>query len=240
MSVERKKRLQRSGYDISPKTSNGTLKEFAFGKWDSSSRNTVALDMVRNVRELVGEERVDWDFVLGIIRHGISQKPADRAGMGKSFTRFSRNDAIAVSAPVIGTLAKDMGCSMDAPAMVYASGLYFSREAEKIISAQNKRLTEIQEGTTTFLDEEKKAEVIRKAVEVVSKFTVFKQALDESVSMYAQDTLASPLNYTNVLSVLTLDERKKLDRTRRLNIIRLLKEGEIEEAHNEARRSSLR
>ena len=104
---------------ISPKTSNGQLQEFVRRHWPSDDRKRVALDIVRNGKELLAGHNTNWDLVLSNIR--VVQVNTPKVGEA----------AIAVNeARFIGGLAARAGWSMHDPGSVYLSGIYLAHIAD--------------------------------------------------------------------------------------------------------------
>lgn len=205
-------------FQISPKTHHEWLASVrSWGDWKARLR--VAEDIITNAREV--ESGVDWSEIL------------DRT-FAKVHGRDHYTGKLAVTnsiAGTVGSVASNMGWSMQSPEVVYMSGYYFFWGLGKDIDSINQRLNKIDE--RIFDSEESRKKRLQKEQDDVARLGTYRKRLGNSLDFYTNQSFpAGGLDeYLEILQKLLWAGHNNQLGSKRYPIFNLLKAGQIREAY---------
>jgi hypothetical protein len=178
-------------FAITPKTSNAELVA-APSITDRKLATKVANDIIANAREL--QPGVPWDEIVPMASFVVDES---RTEVGK---QVKGHEAIIKSAAkTIGSLARDMGLSMDAPAAVYMGGAYFGGILDRAHNTTLSNLKDIEEGTTRFTDDIAREVRTRTLTTKSEKIGGYREKVNEALGAYTEQYLPDDPEYIKAL-----------------------------------------
>lgn len=210
-------------FHISPKT---PYKWFAnVTSWRGEAAERIVKDVVENGKDLVGSAFTSWGIVLKNIRH-------DRFSVRRYSNETGEKALAYAAAPLLGSFMKALGCGMEAPPIVYVSGCLLLDEAEKGLVTVTERLEEITSGRRKFETDKQRVEEQVQACREKVALEIFGKVMEEAIGEYGCQTLPMPIIYTATLRAMLIRPRSEGNSKRQGQILNLLKQGKIKEAHS--------
>lgn len=213
-------------FEYSPKASLEWLE--SQGKWNGSSRQRVAEDIVKNVREsveLAGEgQEINWEFVFGHLHEVRPLTPPWPSLQGNMIPAY-------IIAPTIGSIVSNMGRGMGSEEAAFLSGIYFIVQLGKDRVDTNQKLREVEEGKRGFATEQSKNEAILKKQQEISKLDTSIGIITNATVQRARRSLPNHEKYAEIFRyLLGLHEDRRQGIRKR--ICQMLGEGRLDEAYS--------
>lgn len=209
---------EKKQFNISPKTPFNIIRSVT--TWDSSLRKRIGQDITQNVRELAPDAQADLNVIISQFQK-LTNSPTTREAQG------AIDHAVA---PTIGSIARDLGCDMHSPPIVYVCGSCFVSETKRQLTVINTRLRKIESGEIQFAIDENRLRELKKAEEGQSRTVNFRQRMIIGIQDYAKYALPQPDKYTEFLDKLFFKLTAKERFVIRERIFELVKNGQFEQA----------
>lgn len=182
----------------------------------------IARDIILNGKELAYPHSLNWDLLLHSIRF---YHPDD-------YLYFIGEKAIVHAiARRIGSVAKNMAVGMNAPAIVYASGLFLTQKAEEETIRLNQRMVEITSGQRVLPTPAQKSQALENFGKMREDIEEIKRVMRERSNDFAYQNFPLPQRYTQAIHAILFRFYQRSHYEERNKIAWLLKQGRVEQAY---------